>query len=237
MPRSSPLDSSELRYERKFEAHGTAPRSAVALLKLHPAHFREVYEARRVNSLYFDTSLLTDYHDHVSGAANRSKVRVRWYGEEGPAGQAQRLELKARRGNVGMKCVRSLEAGLFSSLEELPRAGSALRDEDSSWMREHLASRTPSLLNQYWRRYFVSADGRFRVTVDWGLAFQRWMAGGHSHRKHCLEHDFVVLELKYQPQDDRRADQVTARLPFRLSRLSKYVHGMRREGGFTRDLE
>ena len=31
----------------------------------------------------------------------------------------------------------------------------------------------PALVNRYQRRYYVSADGSYRLTVDWGLQFAR----------------------------------------------------------------
>ena len=69
-----------LRYERKFIADRLALAEVLALVKRHPAAFREAYPARNVNNLYLDSPDLRDYRDHVNGIAHRTKTRIRWYG-------------------------------------------------------------------------------------------------------------------------------------------------------------
>jgi len=68
------------RYERKFVADGFTLPEVLALVRRHPAAFREVYPARSVNNLYLDSPEFSDYHDHVNGVAHRNKTRIRWYG-------------------------------------------------------------------------------------------------------------------------------------------------------------
>lgn len=66
------------RYERKFTVQGLALSEILALVRRHPAAFREAYPPRMVNNVYFDTPGLNNYYDHVNGAPNRIKTRVRW---------------------------------------------------------------------------------------------------------------------------------------------------------------
>ena len=42
--------------------------------------FKEIYEARQINSIYFETKNFTDLIDTINGEKNRSKLRLRWYG-------------------------------------------------------------------------------------------------------------------------------------------------------------
>ncbi|MCW5556507.1 MAG: VTC domain-containing protein [Verrucomicrobiae bacterium] len=40
-------------------------------------------------------------------------------------------------------------------------------------VRMELAHMEPALINRYRRKYFLSADGHYRITVDTGLEFYR----------------------------------------------------------------
>ena len=70
-----------LRYERKLLPLGYDLFDVLALVGQHPSGFRETYPSRWVNNIYLDSHGLDDYHDHVTGLADRSKSRIRWYGD------------------------------------------------------------------------------------------------------------------------------------------------------------
>jgi hypothetical protein len=218
-----------LRYERKFLAEPMSLAEALAVVQRHPAMFREAYPPRSINNIYLDSPTLADYHEHVQGAAHRSKTRIRWYGPCGIAIERPVLERKIKRGEVGGKVSHPLPSMLLGADD--PRRGidAALRCDDMPPMlraaTDHLA---PSLVNRYQRRYYVSADGNFRLTVDWDLqfaSFARFAACGSLSPADGR----VILELKYAPRHaESAADAVTNSLPFRLSKCSKYVLGIER---------
>ncbi|MAF64649.1 MAG: hypothetical protein CMJ84_03175 [Planctomycetes bacterium] len=228
-PSRQPADAEDYRYERKYHAQGIDLAAVEALLRLHPAHFRQAFPPRFVNNLYLDSPTLSDYSAHVNGMANRRKVRVRWYGDD--AGGADRilprpvLELKTRRGTVGTKP--SFPLAPMTRAELLARGG-ALRNAVASGVpidvRELLARSLPALFNRYHRRYLLTADGRFRLTIDTDLEFTAPRPVGlrRRHRARGL----IVLELKYARRDDDGAGHIASHLPFRLDKLSKYVHGI-----------
>lgn len=216
-----------LRYERKFLAHGYSLGQVLATVRRHPARFREVFPPRAINNLYLDSACLRDYAEHVAGLAVRAKTRIRWYGAlAGPIARPT-LERKLRRGQVGGKVSHPLPA--FS----LP-AGAPVADLDlaPAWgaLPEALCAVVlplrPALVNRYHRRYFLSGDGRFRLTVDWDLEFlaPQWVP--RQARPVGLRDPVVVVELKYAASEAERASGVTAVLPFRLARCSKYVLGI-----------
>ncbi|MDP6539724.1 MAG: polyphosphate polymerase domain-containing protein [Planctomycetota bacterium] len=217
------------RYERKYHALGLDLSAVEALLRVHPAAFRRAYPPRWINNLYFDSPTLADYCAHVNGMANRRKVRVRWYGALDPdgAGRLPRpvLELKTRRGTVGTKPSFPLRP---TTVEELLARGGALGaavDSDVPLdVRELLARSVPALFNRYHRRYLLSADERFRLTIDTDLEFTA--ARPLGPRRHHRARGLIVLELKYAAADDPDAGLVASRFPFRLDKLSKYVHGI-----------
>lgn len=216
-----------LRYERKFVADGFTTAEILARVRRHPGAFREVYPSRVVNNVYLDSPSRRDYHDHIIGAANRTKTRVRWYGPQLENAERPTLERKLKKGMVSGKTghplpklaingggLRSLFARNFESAELPPVLRLAL---------QHME---PALINRYRRHYFLSGDGKFRLTVDSELEF----AGVHpdGRRSTLLRHApaVVIIELKFGPEFAESAGLVTNAFPFRLNRFSKYVAGI-----------
>lgn len=215
------------RYEKKLLGEPFTLAEILARVKRHPSGFREVYPPRVVNNIYLDSPALRDYHDHVNGAANRSKTRVRWYGLQSQLLPSPVLERKLKRGMVSGKeahplpplsmngaCIHSSLDTAFDSavVPPLLRAGLRLLE--------------PALFNRYRRNYFLSHDGRFRLTVDSDLQFVRvrhdhWPASAPPSPATT-----IVIELKFGPEVAEDADVITNAFPFRIVRFSKYVTGI-----------
>jgi hypothetical protein len=217
------------RYERKFVADGVTLAEALAAVRQHPAAFHEVYPARSVNNVYLDTPELRDFHDHISGIAHRSKTRIRWYGPWSGSIDAPTLERKYKQGHISGKASHGLPS--FSMKGYVSRAaleaafdGAQMRPLARSAL-QHLC---PSLLNRYQRRYFQSADRRFRLTVDSHLQFASAREAAGSKVSFSHPSGLVVIELKFGLPEVEAAAAVTNSLPFRLARCSKYVLGISR---------
>jgi hypothetical protein len=213
------------RYERKFLATTGDASAVAALVRRHPAVFREVFPERIVNNVYLDTPSRRDYHDHVNGAGVRQKSRVRWYGDLAPSG-AIALEVKSRHGALSGKQTYAL--GRFDvDGQPWSHAVSATLDRSllPDALRLALRLTEPALVNRYRRRYFLSADGCVRLTVDSSL---EWHAVGRHTLTRVLpgQPSPVIVELKYGPDDADAAEAVASRLPWRLTRFSKYVRGI-----------
>ncbi len=222
------MTSRDWRYERKFVLGPADAAALPALLRSHPAAFSECHPPRRVNSVYFDSPYLDAYRANVDGDGRRRKIRIRWYGDTFGEVRQPVLEYKERQGQVGTK--RSLRLAplvLAPGLAGRDLAGAATGPQAPPAVRRDFACLAPSLLNHYRRRYFLSADGRFRLTVDRDLVFHRVTTGANSFRCRRRDDRHTVLELKYALDDDDRAAAIANLLPGRLARHSKYVKGIR----------
>ncbi len=229
MLKASPAAPPVWRYERKMLPPGADPAWVEHRIRLHPAGFREVYPPREVNNLYLDTLGRTDFMEHVHGVSERSKTRIRWYGPlNGPIDRAS-LELKIKRGGVGRKETYPVPGFAFrhtSAAEELH----ALFGQQPlpAGVRAALELRRPSLVNRYARRYYLSADGLVRLTLDTNLHYYDPRRGSCSLAHPVRDARTAVVELKYDPAHAEQAAAVVSRLPFRIARSSKYVEGVRR---------
>lgn len=214
------------RYERKFFAGATDGRDVELVVRGHPALFQEEYPPRYINNIYLDTPDRRAYRDHVDGVGDRQKHRIRWYGALSGLLESPVLERKAKRGLVGCKWsyhlpafrfCRSFDYGAF-----IAKAGLDLPGE--IWAL--LQSCSPSIVNRYRRRYYRSADGAFRLTADDQLTFGAPPPHGDPGSILPWREPGTILELKYAVQDEDRAHAVTSVLPFRVTRWSKYCHGV-----------
>lgn len=220
------------RFERKFHGAGLSLAEVELALRTHPAHFRVLHPPRFVNNVYFDTPDLTRFRTHVDGAEERIKLRLRWYGAARGPVAAPVLERKARRGDVGSKLRVELAPFRYEpGFDWEAVLGDALARVRSGVWAAELAVSQPVLFNRYLRHYYLSADARFRATVDSELRYETVVGRAGSARRSFAERELVVIELKYDPRDEERAAGVAGRLPFRLQKYSKYVAGTARLAG------
>jgi hypothetical protein len=216
-----------LRYERKFIPRGYARAEVLAAIRRHPALFRETYQARAINNIYFDTACMGDYQDHVNGAADRAKTRIRWYGCLLGHIARPSLEKKAKFGVVGTKQGYELPSFCFDGEKLQPDIQELLnRATLPDAVRMQMLHRKPTLVSRYHRRYFVSVDRSFRLTVDTDLQF--YGVGPLARKLSSVARSAppMIIELKYDLPAAERAAEITNQIPFRVERCSKYIIGM-----------
>jgi hypothetical protein len=100
-------------------------------------------------------------------------------------------------------------------------------------IKDHLANHRLALINRYRREYYVSQDGRFRVTIDSELTYFRAMPLASALVARGVDHGVVIVELKYDQPHERGADRVASLFPFRVTRSSKYVRGVEWFGAYA----
>jgi hypothetical protein len=217
-------DAQGFRYERKFVSTELDGRAIETLIRMHPAIFREIHRERFVNNVYFDTHSLENYQANVSGNSERVKCRIRWYGEMLGFIRRPILELKRKRALLGKKDSHPLPG--FSLGPDFRAAEIFESAKLSDTLSLYLATLRPTLLNRYRRRYFLSADSRYRITVDSGLEFHRIDSVLRGYRVRPARDPRSIVELKFNRGEEEEAWRITKHIPFRLSKSSKYVSGI-----------
>ncbi len=215
------------RYERKFFLEGMEPAAARAAVLHHPALFYEAYPPRWINNLYFDTPWMEHYQDNLSGSAARGKARVRWYHDLEGEVRNPVLEFKLKRGWVGWK--ESYPFPGFTFGRELTAQRLAELISSSTLppqVIERMRGYRVALVNRYHRSYFATHDESFRVTLDTDLTYYRSGRLSNPLLARTVDHGVLVVELKYDAEHEPRAARIAARMPFRLTRSSKYVRGV-----------
>ncbi|MCB0571477.1 MAG: polyphosphate polymerase domain-containing protein [Phaeodactylibacter sp.] len=207
-----------MRYERKFRLEDISQQAAGLLVRMHPAGFRQHYPARWVNNLYFDSPAYDAFQDNASGAPQRAKYRLRWYGRPFEHLQLPVLEVKWKEGEAGSKKAFPLENGPFA-LSQL--------DELAGHCRHILGlgkALQPVLFNSYYRSYWIAADARFRLTIDSSMCFGPCRATSSALLPYTLPG--TVIEVKYPVNADADSDLIFQNFPFRRTKSSKYASGL-----------
>jgi len=215
-----------LRYEIKLVCASHERARARAWIGLHPAGFVVAYPPRRVNSLYWDTLHLSSLDANLAGLNVRNKLRCRWYGDDVAAIQPH-LELKHKRNLLGYKkqiippCTLDLTRSWHEILQSL-RA-----HIDAEWYLIFQTVNQPTLLNHYWREYYVTPDGLVRVTLDYNQVTydQRFCLRPNLNLKLPIA-DTVVIEIKADQAHADRVQDIVSQFPIPRTRNSKYAEGM-----------
>jgi len=217
----------DFRYERKFYVDDLRKDDVSSLIKFHPALFREIYYERVVNNIYLDTLDLVNYFDNLNGVSKRVKARVRWYGKTFSYVEKPVLELKLKHnlhiGKISLDLKpMDITTGLsISSIRDILRASALPESVYAYVMRLDLC-----MLNSYTRKYYLSADGKYRLTVDTDLTNYKLFPNRNDFL--CKSEPFggIVIEIKYNKPNDERVDEITNLFPFRMTRGSKYAIGV-----------
>lgn len=220
-------DDDQFRYERKFQVTSIFPEDAELIIRLLPSGFSEEFPPRYVNNIYFDSFGFQSFVDNVDGISNRKKIRIRWYGEQ--FGQIERpvLEHKIKKNLLGTK--RSYVLPPFELNSEFSGASAVELVESADVpeiVKEEMRGLAPTLLNRYFRKYFRSADRKYRLTLDVDMSYRKASRVNSFIGAPLKAEESIILEMKYSREEDDLAPEISNSFPFRMTKNSKYVNGI-----------
>ncbi len=215
------------RYERKFNITGLSANEIESIVKNHPAMFSEIFHQRYINNIYFDDYNFSNFYQNINGNSKRIKYRIRWYGDFAGYIEKPFFEIKIRQGNIGEKPTYPLvpfnvyEGMPYNSIREIV-LNSQLPDDIIFSFEFQKAV----VANRYLRKYFKSADNKFRITLDSDISYYRLQGINLSFNHNFADFESVVIEIKYDIKDENSIMNITNFFPFRITKNSKYVNGI-----------
>ena len=213
------------RYERKYLIPPSISNDIEYLIFTCKCNFKETYHERLINSIYLDDDNFDFYRSSIEGSHIRNKVRLRWYGKSSYSNI--NLEVKSKHGVVGKKYIHKLpkvDTKLLTNLnyKKILNITNEL-EHDSSICFANLDMK---LYVSYVRKYFLSFDEKYRITIDRNLKYSRLDYLQNMRNLSLTDDNSVILEIKYKVQDDELAYQLQDTLPIRLDKFSKYTRGI-----------
>jgi len=151
-----------MRYERKYRIEQSGYQEVYQVIMSIPGAFTIAYPDRWVNSIYLDDLNFKALNDNLSGISERSKYRLRWYGDNIKKIKEPVLEKKIKENQLGYKKLFPLK-----SLDNTP---TRLR-ETLNIPLLHPESVFPVVLIKYQRTYLHSFDKKVRITIDRHLQY------------------------------------------------------------------
>ena len=218
------LSNENYRYERKFIVPRQVSNQVISIVR-NKMYFADLYEIRRVNSIYFDTDDLKFAKQNIDGITKRKKIRLRYYGD---IDRFKNLfEEKIKVGDIGTKKIYKLNKTNDSIIHSL----------DFNKRRSNLPINIQNLLIQlkpiifisYLRTYLTSTDKEFRATFDSDIECIPLNFNNISFslmNKKLFKYPFNVLEIKYGTEDDNKLSSLMRSFPLRISKSSKYITGL-----------
>lgn len=206
-----------MRYERKYRIEGVPEALVHQVVRLNPGSFQIAYPDRWVNSIYLDDSTSRALQDNLAGISNRTKYRVRWYGENIRQGQKPNIEEKIKMNMLGSKNVTRLPDFIFDEQFDLAAYLQANTNLPSD-MR-------PVVLVRYRRAYYLSLDGQVRATIDRNIQYFPFQ-GSRLPLLSPVEDPAIILEVKHEEDtSEDRLNAIYQAIPFRMTKNSKFVEG------------
>ena len=204
-----------MRYERKYLSF----RNEGYIFKkfLIKNNFRNIFDKRVINSIYFDTTDLKFFTENIEGISRRKKVRLRWYNNDFAKSI---LEIKNKKEFLVWK--ENFPININDDINF-----NFLNLKKNSLNKIYIFKKfnlIPKIKISYSREYFLSSCGNFRATVDTDLSMNRNLKS--KILPHFMNRD--ILEFKYNQDRDTlfRNFVNDVGIKFRFQKYSKYVSGV-----------
>lgn len=210
------------RFERKWVLENGNSLALINSLMRSNFFFRNQYDYRKVNSIYFDTKDFLSVRQNLDGISEKKKIRVRWYGEINKIINPL-IEIKVKKGFETKKG--SINFNKISCLNYPDIKNLDLLKEQINLKLNTKKEIYPITSTHYEREYFISQNGKIRATVDYNLK--------SIYLKNYSQVDIVknfknvcILELKYPVSLDKYVRKNLNNLSLRLSKNSKFVNSL-----------
>jgi len=218
------LDKLDFRNEKKLIFHQS---ENYLLNLLRFLEFKEIYERRKINSIYLDTFDLNDFKDTIDGEKQRSKLRMRWYGQTFNSTIKPILENKIKINNKNFKIKQNLKNLQILNDLSYNKIKKYLNDaevQDPNILVK-FQRRNPNIFISYDRRYYMFKN--IRITMDSNLHYRDFYKNNKISKNDFIKKkNFHILEMKYDDDQFNNVTILTNKFRNRVTKFSKYEYSL-----------
>lgn len=220
----SPKEKEQIRHELKFTNNEINYNNIYNWLKFNPLIFKEEYPNRKINNIYFDNFFQKLLNDNIDEKSNRFKIRYRWFDNFNSSNGY--LEIKKKFNRYGYKDrfkIKNLHISEKKSWSQiLKKIINQIPNNFKVLLKEY---NFPIIINQYTRKYFISANNKFRITLDTNIInYDQLLKKKPNLTFHTIDENKLVLEIKFQKKHENEISELLFNLPLRNSKNSKYLN-------------
>ena len=187
---------------------------------------KEIFNLRKINTLYFDTHFHKNFFEAEDGIAWRNKIRIRWYGEIFSTTIKPKIENKIKYNSHNFKITKELESFKTKEFFNLLKFKKYIEKEKKTKneINFFLNNLYPNLFVSYVRKYFIFKN--VRITLDTDLKFMNLGKINFFSKKNLLNiNKKNIIELKFDNKYYLEASEITNIFNHRLNKFSKYQVG------------
>ena len=218
------LDKLDFRNEKKLIFYQS---ENYLLNLLRFLEFKEIYEKRKINSIYLDTFDLNDFKDTIDGEKQRSKLRMRWYGQTFNSTIKPILENKIKINNKNFKIKQNLKNLQILNDLSYNKIKKYLNDaevQDPNILVK-FQRRNPNIFISYDRRYYMFKN--IRITMDSNLHYRDFYKNNKISKNDFIKKkNFHILEMKYDDDQFNNVTILTNKFRNRVTKFSKYEYSL-----------
>tara|TARA_B100000767_G_scaffold274381_1_gene307178 strand:- start:1083 stop:1781 length:699 start_codon:yes stop_codon:yes gene_type:complete len=202
--------------------------SIFRLWQINHTSILQSYDARIVNSIYYDDDANSSVSDNISGISKRQKFRVRWYGSD--IAEKPTLEIKTRVNKTGLKmnidfpeennAIQTLGLLEIGNIFEL-----ALRKQFPNFS----LNLNPKIQVSYSREYYEDSRG-LRITIDQNINFCDVSRADKPFSGVIIPYSQNVIEFKFMADSYPMVCDLLRMTNFLPKRHSKYLIGLAKIG-------
>ena len=212
------------RYEIKFVLSNPQVSQALEWIYFHTSA-KLAHPNRLVNSIYFDDNDFTSVKDNLIGLSNRSKYRLRWYGDSRQNEEVDlNFEIKNRSNRTGDKTRKAIEFDdslLRMSYGEIELALKEKLSPEIVFKK----SLSPALQVCYLRKY-LEGSNNIRITLDSGIRYFSTSNNTKIFSSKPIRYPMTIMEIKFNPELLNTVSSSLRDFHLLPKRHSKYLTGI-----------
>jgi SPX domain protein involved in polyphosphate accumulation len=212
------------RYEIKFVLSNPQVSQALEWIYFHTSA-KLAHPNRLVNSIYFDENDFTSVKDNLIGLSNRSKYRLRWYGDSRQNEEVDlNFEIKNRSNRTGDKTRKAIEFNdslLRMSYGEIELALKEKLSPEIVFKK----SLSPALQVCYLRKY-LEGSNNIRITLDSGIRYFSTSNNTKIFSSKPIRYPMTIMEIKFNPELLNTVSSSLRDFHLLPKRHSKYLTGI-----------
>lgn len=189
--------------------------------------FKEIFNERIVNSIYFDDNKLTKLLETIDGEKFRSKIRLRWYGKIKDISINPNLEEKIKVNTKNFKIHHPLKLKKIKNIIDIRNIQREIQKQlpKSNIINFKIKNISPSSFVSYKRKYYTKNS--LRVTLDKDLKYKDFFTDKYIKKNENIEKKrFLILEFKFNDKDYNTVRYLSSQISNRFTKFSKYEYSL-----------
>ncbi len=189
--------------------------------------FKEIYNERTVNSIYFDDDKLTRLLDTIDGEKYRSKIRLRWYGKIRDINIEPNLEEKIKINTKNFKIHHKLKFKKIKDKIDIKKLQKEIliQLKNDEFINFKIKNTIPSSFVSYKRKYYYKNS--LRITLDKDLIFKNFFRDKYIKINENFEKkNFLILEFKFNDENFNFVRSLSSQISNRFRKFSKYEYSL-----------